>query len=120
MISLLRASDIPIKRHIKIRGEANPFDPKFETYFEERMTSKMRDKLKGNKRLLRLWLSQGGNCPVCRQKITDDMQWRLHHIVRKVEGGRSNVSNLRLMHHYCHRKIHAQMKVVEPAAESSL
>jgi hypothetical protein len=42
------------------------------------------------------------------------------NIVRKVEGGRSNVSNLRLTHHYCHRKIHAQMEVVEPAAESSL
>lgn len=38
-ISVFRASDIPIKRHIKIRGEANPFDSKFEPYFEERMTS---------------------------------------------------------------------------------
>jgi len=120
VISLSRASDVPIKRHIKIRGEANPFDPKFETYFEERMTSKMRDKLKENRRLLRLWLSQGGNCSVCHQKITDDMQWRLHHIVRKVEGGRSNVSNLSLTHYHCHRKLHAQMEVVKPAAESSL
>jgi RNA-directed DNA polymerase len=43
VISLLCASDTPIKRHIKIRGEANPFDPQFETYFEERSTSKLRD-----------------------------------------------------------------------------
>ncbi len=121
VISLSRASNVPIKRHIKIRGEANPFDPKFETYFEERMTSKMRDKLKGNKRLLRLWLSQGGNCPVCRQKITDDMQWRLHYIIRKVDGGRSNVSNLRLAHHDCHRKVHSHvLDVVKPAAEGRL
>ena len=35
-ISLCRAFDIPIRRHIKIKGEANPFDPKFRTYFEER------------------------------------------------------------------------------------
>jgi hypothetical protein len=26
----------PIKRHIKIRAEANTFDPKFEEYFEWR------------------------------------------------------------------------------------
>jgi RNA-directed DNA polymerase len=44
-LSLFCASDTPIKRHIKIRGVANPFDPQFETYFEERSTSKMRDKL---------------------------------------------------------------------------
>ena len=43
VISLFCASDTPIKRHIKIRGEANPFYPQFETYFEERSTSKLRD-----------------------------------------------------------------------------
>jgi RNA-directed DNA polymerase len=68
-VSLFRASDIPIQRHIKIRGEANPFDPKFETYFEDRLTSKMRDNLNGSKRLLRLWLNQGGKCPVCCHHI---------------------------------------------------
>ena len=46
VISLLYASDTPIKRHVKIRSEANPFDPQFESYFEERCTSKLRDKLK--------------------------------------------------------------------------
>ena len=115
VISLFHAVDIPIKRHIKIKGEANPFDPQFETYFEDRMTSKMRDTLKGSKRLLRLWLNQGGNCPVCGQKITDDMQWRLHHINRKVEGGSSNLSNLILTHHTCHRKVHDRtLDIVEP------
>jgi RNA-directed DNA polymerase len=106
IISLFRASDIPIKRYTKIRGEANPFDPKFETYFEERSTSKMKDTLKGNQRFLSLWLYQGGTCPICRQKITADMQWSLHHIARKVAGGNDNVSNLRLTHHHCHRKVH--------------
>ncbi len=45
VMSLLCASDTPIKRHIKIRGEANPFDPQFKTYFEERSTSNLRDRL---------------------------------------------------------------------------
>ena len=44
IVSLSYASDTPIKRHIKIRGETNPFDPQFKTYFEERATSKLRDK----------------------------------------------------------------------------
>lgn len=33
---LARASDTPIKRHIKIKMDANPFDPKWTTYFEDR------------------------------------------------------------------------------------
>ena len=53
VFSLFYASDTPIKRHIKIRSEANPFDPQFETYFEERSTSKMRDTLA--RRKCRIW-----------------------------------------------------------------
>jgi RNA-directed DNA polymerase len=115
--SLFHASDIPIKRHIKIKGEVNPFDPKFETYFEERMTSKMRAKFQGNKRLLSLWLNQGGNCPLCGQQITDDMKGQLHYINRKVAGGSSNLSNLILMHYTCHREVHdRKLDFVEPVA----
>ena len=121
VVPLFCASDIPIKRHIKIRGEANPFDPKFETYFEDRMTSKMRAKFQGNKRLLSLWLNQGGNCPICGQQITNDMKGQLHYINRKIAGGSSNLSNLRLTHYDCHRKIHRHtLEVVKPAAKTAL
>ena len=33
---LVYASDTPIRRHRKIRGEANPFDPRWHSYFAER------------------------------------------------------------------------------------
>ena len=35
-VRLLLASDTPIQRHVKVKCEANPYDPAFETYFEER------------------------------------------------------------------------------------
>jgi len=35
-IDLFRASSVPIKRHIKIRAEAHPYDPLFNEYFKER------------------------------------------------------------------------------------
>jgi RNA-directed DNA polymerase len=121
VVKLFRASDIPIKRHILIRGEANPFDPQFETYFEERRISKMRANLQGSKRLLGLWLSQSGDCPICCQKITDTMQWRIHYGTRKVEGGSDNLSNLSLVHGDCHRRLHASyLDVVEPATNGGL
>ncbi len=33
---LYHARSTPIRRHVKVKGEANPYDPAFETYFEER------------------------------------------------------------------------------------
>ncbi|RZI47723.1 hypothetical protein EDM53_00455, partial [Rickettsiales endosymbiont of Peranema trichophorum] len=31
-----RASETKIRRHVKIRAEANPYDPKFREYFKQR------------------------------------------------------------------------------------
>jgi RNA-directed DNA polymerase len=35
-LQLLRMSDTPIRRHIKIKSEANPYDPLWKKYFEKR------------------------------------------------------------------------------------
>ncbi|MDQ3831597.1 MAG: reverse transcriptase domain-containing protein, partial [Candidatus Tectomicrobia bacterium] len=35
-VRLFRASSVPIRRHTKITGEANPYDPPWEPYFEAR------------------------------------------------------------------------------------
>ena len=50
-VKLVQASDTPIRRHIKIKGEANPFDPRWEFCFEKRLGLIMKDDLKGRKRL---------------------------------------------------------------------
>ena len=36
---LFRAMTIPIVRHVKIRGMANPFDPAWSSYFARRMAA---------------------------------------------------------------------------------
>jgi len=38
----LCATSIRIERHIKIRGAANPFDPKDAAYFEQRRAEQQR------------------------------------------------------------------------------
>lgn len=112
MVRLTFASDTKIARHIKIKSEANPFDPKQETYFEHRLGRKMKDSLSGKVKLLRLWWSQGKECPICQQKITQETGWHVHHILPKSEGGKDNVSNLVMVHPNCHRQIHAQQLTV--------
>ena len=106
--NLENPQDTRVCRHIKIRMDANPFDPADELYFEKRSDLKMESSLKGRKALLALWKSQGGICPVCYQRITKLTGWHSHHIVRKVDGGPDGNSNRVLMHPNCHRQIHSR------------
>jgi RNA-directed DNA polymerase len=120
-VRLALASDMKIQRHVKIRGEANPFDPEQETYFEDRLGLKMKDSLAGQVKWYRLWWSQDKECPVCKDKITKEAGWHVHHILPKSEGGKDNLSNLVMVHPNCHRQIHSQkLKVVKPAPAMGL
>jgi RNA-directed DNA polymerase len=67
-IRLAKATETPIKRHVKIKAAAHPYDPAWETYFEERQARQMKDNLRGYDKLLRLWLKQDGLCPPCGAK----------------------------------------------------
>jgi RNA-directed DNA polymerase len=69
-IRLATASEIPIKRHVKIKAAANPYDPEWESYFEERLAHQMRDSRPGYEKLVKLWFNQDGTCPQCGQKIS--------------------------------------------------
>ena len=120
-VRLLLASDTPIKRHVKIKGEANPYDPQWELYFEERLTFKMTNNLKGQKQLLRLWEEQDGLCPVCHQVITPLTGWHNHHIVRRTSGGSDRIENRILLHPNCHSQVHSSgITVVKPRSERSV
>lgn len=115
-LKLVKASDTKIERHVKIRGEANPFDPAQEPYFESRLGRKMKEKLTGRIQWLRLWWRQDKECPNCHEKITEETGWHVHHILPKSEGGKDNHSNLVLLHPNCHRQIHSQrLEVAKPA-----
>lgn len=106
---------VPIKRHIKVRGEANPYDPEWETYFERRLDARMKDDLKGRWQLFSLWQEQKGLCPVCGQKITRATGWHNHHIVWRCHGGADGVRNRVLLHPNCHSQVHSRkLKVVKP------
>jgi RNA-directed DNA polymerase len=107
-VQLFAASSMPIKRHIKVKGEANPYDPAWEPYFEERLGVKMAGTLAGRGTLLFLWKMQGGICPLCNQKITTLTGWHNHHIEWRTHGGQDTIENRMLVHPNCHQQIHSQ------------
>ena len=106
-IFLVYAGNTPIRRHRKIRSDANPFDPAWSEYFEDRLGWVMERDLKGKKQLLRLWQQQAGKCPQCLEPITKDSGWHVHHILPKAQGGSNKFSNLMLLHPNCHRQVHS-------------
>ncbi|MGH8549884.1 MAG: HNH endonuclease signature motif containing protein [Methylococcales bacterium] len=72
-------------------------------------------------KLLRLWWNQEKECPICRQKITKETGWHVHHILPKSEGGKDNPSNLVTVHPNCHRQIHShRLKVAKSVPERGL
>jgi RNA-directed DNA polymerase len=115
-VKLVKASDTPIRRHTKIKGAANPFDPAWEEYFENRFGLKMKDSPRGKNQLLILWYMQEGLCPNCHEKITKETGWKIHYIQRKTDGGKGNVLNLMLLHPKCHRQMHSRDKKVTAAS----
>jgi RNA-directed DNA polymerase len=115
LMRLFYISCVPIKRHIKVRGEANPYDPAWETYFERRLDARMKDDLKGRWQLFSLWQEQKGLCPMCSHKITKATGWHNHHIVWRCHGGADGVRNRVLLHPNCHSQVHSRkLKVVKP------
>lgn len=95
-----------IVRHTKVKGEANPYDPAWEVYFEERLGLKMASHLRGRRQLSRLWKEQQGKCPVCQQLITRETGWHNHHLTPRVYGGADRSDNRVLVHPECHKQVH--------------
>ncbi len=105
---LIRATSVPIVRHVKTQGEANPYDPAWESYFEKRLDVQMAATLKGKHWLLTLWKEQGGLCPICNQKITKITGWHSHHLLWRSRGGSDTAENRVLLHPTCHQQVHSQ------------
>lgn len=112
---LTQASQMVLQHHARIKEGANPYDPAWELYFEERLGVKMSNTLRGRRKLYNLWREQNGICPVCQQKITKLTGWHSHHLVWRVHGGDDSSENRVLLHPECHRQLHSQhLSVVKP------
>jgi RNA-directed DNA polymerase len=107
-ICLLEAAGVGIVRHVKIKGDANPYDPAWEDYFEERLYRRMQSTLRGQMRIWYLWKEQQGRCGVCGQALKEEEEWHMHHRVRRIDGGDDDLDNLELLHANCHRQRHGK------------
>src|SRR5262245_35237173 len=115
-VLLFRTTALGIRRHVKVRSDANPYDPSWELYFEERLAAQMAGNLAGRGTARYLWLEQEGKCLVCGQSLALEEEWHVHHLLWRCHGGDDTLDNLVLLHANCHRQVHSQGLVVNRAA----
>ena len=114
-VALIRLADTPIRRHIKVKGSYNPFDPADELYGEKLHQVRMLHDMHHRKQWTWLYRSQNGLCAHCGGKITRETGWHDHHLHRRVDGGSNRLENRVLLHPVCHAKVHSQgIIVVKP------
>lgn len=105
-VRLFQAAKVPITRHIKIRSDANPYDPLWEIYFEGHQHRQTHIDFWNRSWFKHLWTRERGLCPVCSEFISKESGWNDHHILWKVYGGTDELSNRILLHPNCHRQLH--------------
>ncbi|MCG6267944.1 group II intron reverse transcriptase/maturase [Vibrio furnissii] len=105
---LLHAARVKIDKHVKIRATANCYLPEDEQYFERLKMQRLKKSLSGNMKLWKIVERQNFQCAVCHQTFNSEDEWDIHHIIRRVDGGSDDSSNLIMLHVNCHRQLHTQ------------
>lgn len=100
-LTLEYATNTKIIRFKKIVAEANPFDERWDGYFEERDGEKMLNSTKGREKLLSIWRKQNRCCPVCHDRITSETGFRTHTLI---QNGKRKL--MVMVHPECHKKLH--------------
>lgn len=118
--TLHKLADTAIVRHIKIKGDYNPFSKEWLVYGEELRVRRMSQEIRSAQRL-KLWMSQGGQCALCEMPIDDLEDCDDHHIIYRQFGGSDALSNRVLLHRECHRRVHALgLEVTKPVPARGL
>lgn len=89
------------RRHTLIQGEANPFDPEWEDYFEQRHTRESQG-IRAANHVKRLLTRQLGGCSCCGERLLSSQTWKIRPL-RSEEGDTdSTLDNGTLVHQECY------------------
>lgn len=111
--TLIWLANIKVARHFRVIGEANPYDPRWSAYFDERAFKRVQAAYRGRTKHAQAHRTQQGICPGCGEPL-DIGGLHLHHVIERQHGGTDEQSNLRLLHETCHLQHHHGRKLEEP------
>ncbi|NEQ67296.1 MAG: group II intron reverse transcriptase/maturase [Symploca sp. SIO2D2] len=98
-LQLIRHSSTPIKRYVKVKGKASPYDGNW-IYWSSRMGVHPEIPL----RVAKLLKRQQGQCNHCGNYFKSGDVMEIDHQVPLSLGGRNCYENWQLLHRHCHDK----------------
>ncbi|GAC1490157.1 MAG: hypothetical protein NVS2B14_02070 [Chamaesiphon sp.] len=98
-LRLLKHSATKITRHVKVKGEASPYDGNL-IYWSTRMGKSPEVPT----RVAELLKRQKGKCTQCELMFTNESVMEVDHIIPKSKGGKDRYDNIQLLHRHCHDK----------------
>lgn len=96
-LRLLKHDETPIIRHVKVKGNASPYDGNL-VYWSSRMGKNP----EVPKNVATLLKQQKGKCTHCGLYFTEESVLEVDHIIPKSKGGKDEYKNLQLLHRHCH------------------
>jgi len=106
LLRLVQLSDIPIERHIKVRGTASPDDPELDDYWRKRQNRYGKSYWAKGTKLHRIAENQNWQCPVCGEHLFNGEELQTHHIIPLKAGGSQCAENMNHLHQTCHQQLH--------------
>ena len=97
LLRLLKHDETSIVRHVKVKGNASPYDGNL-VYWSSRMGKNP----EVPKNVATLLKQQKGKCAHCGLYFTEESVLEVDHIIPKSKGGKDEYKNLQLLHRHCH------------------
>ena len=88
------AKDVPIRRHVKVKGEASPDDPFLIKYWKDRHKSMGKKYWAKGSKYEQVAKNQKWKCPICNDPLFNGEEIETHHIVPVKQGGSDDTENL--------------------------
>lgn len=106
-ITLTKLYDIPIIRHVQVKGTNSPDDSTLTEYWEHRQTEFGKVLLAKGSRLHKIAQNQKWKCLQCGEHLYNGEELHQHHIKHIKDGGLEYEDNLELIHKSCHADRHS-------------
>lgn len=96
-IRLRSHAETPIIRHVKVKGDASPYDGNL-IYWSSRMGKHP----EVTERVATLLKKQKGKCTYCELHFREGDVLEVDHIIPRIKGGKDQYNNLQILHKHCH------------------
>jgi RNA-directed DNA polymerase len=90
-------NETPIVRHVKVKGEASPYDGNLKYW-----SSRLGEQPGVPSKISKLLKKQKGKCAHCGLFFREEDIVEMDHIIPKSKGGKDTYKNLQLLHRHCH------------------